>query len=113
MSSFQNVVMSIASVILILVLIFIGISLHNNKKTTAYPPVIADCPDYWIDMSEGDGNKCVNSKNLGSCNKKDMDFSSSFWTGYNGLCHKYKWARKCDLTWDGITNSSKHCTLKN
>jgi len=109
MSSFQNIVMSIASVILIIVLIFIGISLYNNKKHSAYPPVIADCPDYWLDMSNDDSNRCVNSKNLGSCNTKDMDFSSSFWTGSDGLCRKYKWARKCDLTWDGVTTNSNIC----
>jgi hypothetical protein len=23
------------------------------------------------------------------------------------LCHKYKWARSCDINWDGITNNPK------
>ena len=32
-----------------------------------------------------------------------MDFTGDFWQGSTGDCNKYKWARACDLTWDGIT----------
>ena len=30
-------------------MIFIGISLYRNKKNFQYPPVAANCPDYWLD----------------------------------------------------------------
>ena len=68
---------------------------QNNKK---YPPVIADCPDYWLDMSDGDTSKCVNVKKLGDGSCSDtMNFSQSIWQGSKGLCNKYKWAKKCIL----------------
>ena len=40
-----------------------------------------------------------------------MDFSYSHWNGKDGLCNKYKWAKKCDLTWDGITTSDDACNF--
>ena len=87
----------------------IGLVLVNSKNTDKWPPMIGDCPDYWIDMS-GNGGNCVNIKNLGSCNtntgKKNyqtMNFNQAPFTGSNGTCAKYKWANFCKLTWDGIT----------
>lgn len=108
-NTFQGVVMTIAVILLIICLIFIGISIYNRKYTLAYPPVVADCPDYWLDLSDGNASKCVNEKNLGTCNVDEMDFSKSMWTGSNGLCNKKQWAKACNLTWDGVTNSSVSC----
>jgi len=109
MAAFQKTVLMVAIVFLIISLIFIGHSLYNNKQNATYPPVVADCPDYWLDMSSGDGKRCVNAKNLGTCDKKEMNFSSSFWTNSDGLCHKYKWAKSCNLAWDGVTNATNPC----
>ena len=63
--------------------------------------------------SSGDGTEigtCYNVKNLGdpSC-PKSMDFSKPPWTGTDGLCNKYTWATKCDITWDGITDQANPC----
>lgn len=109
MATFQKITMIVALVILIICLIFIGISLYRSKYDSQFPPVVADCPDYWLDMSEGDGKICKNVKNLGTCNQTTMDFSSSFWTGNDGLCRKYQWAKQCNLTWDGVTNATDPC----
>jgi len=90
-------------------LVLIGYTL---KKGTAsvWPPIIGDCPDYWVDMS-GNGAQCVNVKDLGNGNCKPggsdkhltMDFTQPAFTGGNGLCAKYTWANACGVTWDGIT----------
>ena len=109
-NTFQSIVMTIAIVLLIICLVLIGMTIYNTKYNMAFPPVVADCPDYWLDESQGDASNCVNSKNLGTCNVNKMDFSKSMWTGNNGLCNKAKWAKACNLTWDGITNSSESCT---
>lgn len=112
MASFQKITMTVAVIILIICLAFIGYSLNSSKYNTQYPPVISDCPDYWKDMSDGDASNCVNTQTgLGDpgC-ETTMDFSSSFWTGDDGLCRKSQWAKKCNLTWDGVTNNSKACT---
>ena len=107
MASFQNSVLTIATILLVIVLIFIGISLYKNKNNYQYPPVVANCPDYWLDESDESGVKCVNSKNLGKkeCPKK-MDFSAAFWSSDKGLCLKKSMANNCDLTWDGVTNNN-------
>lgn len=119
--NFQKIVLSIAIVIFIILLIFIALALYNNKYSSVYPPTISQCPDYWLDkqnasdsggMSDNTSNQqCTNVKNLGnsSCDKK-MDFSGEFWKGATGTCNKYKWAKSCDLTWDGITNNSDICS---
>jgi len=110
MATFQNIVMIVAIIMLIICLIFVGVALYNQKFSTAFPPVVADCPDYWLDKSNGDSSNCENVKNLGkgSCSKT-MNFSTSSWTGENGSCNKSRWARACDLTWDGVTNNNNVC----
>jgi len=65
-------------------------------------------------FSSGDEVKigtCYNIQELGdpSCSP-EMDFSQDTWTGTDGDCNKYRWAKKCDITWDGITNQSNPCT---
>jgi hypothetical protein len=111
MSNFQTIVMSVSVVLLILCLIFIGISLYKNKYNNQFPPVLAKCPDYWIDESDkNNGSKCVNVQNLGNSQcAKTMDFSKSIWSGLQGLCYKSEWAKSCDLTWDGLDNNSEVC----
>ena len=105
---FQSIVLIIAVVLLIVILVIIGISM-SKAQTEQWPPLIGDCPDYWIDLS-GNGAKCVNQKGLGTCNGSvqqgqhlTMDFTNAAFTGSNGLCSKYKWATQCGITWDGIT----------
>ena len=112
-NTFQSIVMTIAIILLIISLIIVGISIYNTKYNVMFPPVIANCPDYWQDDSDGDASKCVNVKNLGTCDVQTMDFSTSMWTGNNGLCNKAKWAKACNLTWDGVTNSSVNCSDNN
>jgi len=111
MATFQSITMTIAIVLLVICLIMIGITLYNAKYHTKFPPVVADCPDYWLDMSDGDSSNCVNKmKGLGNPDcKTEMDFSKSHWTGDDGLCRKRKWATKCNLTWDGVTNNPDAC----
>jgi hypothetical protein len=105
--SFQKYVLIIALVILIVTLLFIGITIKQSKKEQ-WPPIIGDCPDYWIDLS-GNGGQCVNVKDLGSCKNTSSgghytkDFTTPAFTGSNELCSKYNWATNCGLSWDGIT----------
>jgi hypothetical protein len=107
--TFQKIVLIIAVILLILTLVLIGYSLSKAKSEAIWPPMIGDCPDYWVDLS-GNGAKCVNTHSLGTCNipssgkENAMDFSTSVFTGSNGLCAKYTWAKNCGVTWDGINS---------
>jgi hypothetical protein len=106
---FQKTVTTIAIVILIVSLSFIGIALYRAKYKSSYPPAIANCPDYW-DVS---GNLCLN-KNINpplgnSTCSRQMDFTTPGWSGRDAMCSKQKWARSCNLTWDGISDNVNLC----
>ena len=55
MNSFQVIVLSIAVVILILVLTFVGVLMSRTTGSTVFPPTANDCPDYWQVRSDGTG----------------------------------------------------------
>ena len=106
---FQKMVLTAAIVILIIMLVIIGMSLSKASYEDTWPPIVGDCPDYWVDMS-GNGEACLNSHSLGRCNvptegeNGTMNFNQSPFTGDNGTCSKYNWATGCKVTWDGITS---------
>ena len=114
--SFQKIVVGIAIVLLIIILIIIGYTMAKAKQDEDWPPVVGECPDYWIDL-EGDGAACTNKMSLGKCNlpvsgeDNSMNFSRPPFTGDNGTCAKFTWANGCNVTWDGITSViSNPCT---
>lgn len=106
--NFQKVVLIISAIILIIVLLFIGYSLSQSKSDIQWPPMIGDCPDFWVDLS-GNGEACFNSHSLGKCNIPTADeqgtknFNTYPYNAENGTCAKYTWAKGCGVSWDGIT----------
>ena len=54
--NFQRIVIIIAIILLIVCLILIGLVLVNSKSAQQWPPMIGDCPDYWVDTSVNCGN---------------------------------------------------------
>lgn len=111
--NFQRSVLLVATIALIGILSFIGYSMYKQTQSEVYPPVVADCPDYWdAEPLNGDPTKplCKNSKNIGGENcGKTMNFNSGEFSGDGGFCAKRKWATNCGLTWDGVTNSNRQC----
>ena len=109
MDGFQKFVLFSAIIILIITLVFIGISLTSANSNIAWPPMTPECPDWWTVDGSGNTSTCVNVKDLGTCPPQSgqkhltMNFNTPAFTGSNGLCSKYNWATKCGLTWDGIT----------
>jgi hypothetical protein len=107
--AFQKTVLIIATVLLIVILVVIGIVLSKSSETDNWPPIVGDCPDFWVDMS-GNGEACFNSQSLGTCNLPSKDkqntknFNEAPFNGENEECSKYKWANTCKVTWDGITS---------
>lgn len=101
--NFQRITIYIAIVLLLLTLSFIGYMIYKTKSSVTWPPMVSECPDYW---DVGSNNTCNNVQNLGTCDASSMDFSGPEWQGNSGLKCKYNWAKKCGITWDGITNSS-------
>jgi hypothetical protein len=109
MESFQKFVLFGAIIILIIALVFIGIALSYSKDQHQWPPMTPECPDYWVIDGSGNNTTCTNVKDLGICPAQSgqkhqiMNFQSSSFTGDNGPCNKYTWAKKCEVSWDGIT----------
>ena len=95
------------------------LSLSNSTNSIDWPPVVGNCPDYWVDLS-GNGSKCLNSQGLGSChdympttdNQNTMNFNQAPFIGTNGNCAKYRWAKKCKLSWDAITYGVQNPCIK-
>jgi len=120
----------VATVALILILIFVGVLLSKGDTNAAFPPSYGMCPDYWeIDASS---NKClipnIKTTKLNIGNMYDeveilkdaitytpgygydisnnvitqyIDFSDPKW---KGQCDKKKWANENGIVWDGISN---------
>ena len=122
MYTFQRTILIVAIVILLIAFTVIGLILAYSTNKSKWPPVIADCPDYWLAADPTNnlvtqhipnpnpkGSYCVNVKNLGTCPAANgqphltMNFNSSVFTGSNGTCAKYNWAKSCGVSWDGIT----------
>ena len=109
-TSFQKIVLIIAILFLTLFLVLIGLSLSNSSSTVGWPPIVGNCPDYWVDLL-GNGSKCFNSQHLGTCpaympsesNQNTMNFNKAPFIGTDGKCAKYRWANNCKLSWDGLT----------
>jgi len=109
MEVFQKTVLFGAIIILIVALVFIGIALSYSKDNEEWPPMIPECPDYWVIDGSGNNSTCINMKDLGTCQPQSgekhlrMNFNLPAFTGSNELCAKYTWATKCNVSWDGIT----------
>jgi hypothetical protein len=87
--------------------------MYKYQNTAIYPPILSDCPDYY-NLNNG---KCVSTgiwtiNDDTKCN--NIDFSGNIYRAVgtdrsSGLCAKKKWAKDCNITWDGITNNYSIC----
>lgn len=110
---FQKLILLIATVVLVVILLIFAYTLNGSSSQTTWPPVVGQCPDYWVDLS-GNGEKCLNTHSLGRCNipsegnQATMNFNQSPFTDDNGTCAKFTWANSCQVVWDGITSGVKN-----
>ena len=108
MEAFQKIVLFAAIIMLIIALVFIGMAL-TYATDQEWPPMTPECPDYWMIDGSGNNANCINVKDLGTCSPQSgqkhltMNFSGPAFSGSNEACAKYTWAKKCGLSWDGIT----------
>lgn len=134
MDYFYIIVSTIAVVILIILLTYIGIVMSKSGfNMPTFPPNYNTCPDFWEEM---DG-KCIipasaSNKNAGTIYNTDgsfklnssntpgfiprtsetgsknmVDFTNSTWgTGSTARCKIQKWANNYGLLFDGVTNFS-------
>ena len=121
MDIFYIIVLSIATILLILLLTYIGIKMKASKLSGGpYPPIKNSCPDYWTINDKGKcvqpgvagrnyGNKALNNTNTPNGfipADTSVDFSVVGWSagGKSAMCEQKKWASENGILWDGVTN---------
>ena len=85
-------------------------SYTETQSTLTWPRKISECPDYFI--SDGKGG-CKNTYNLGTCPSVDgvlqpnatVKFDSAEFTGDDAKYNKCRWAKNCQVSWEGIDTS--------
>ena len=94
--NFQRYVIIFFVVLLLIIMIFLGVTMSNNKATNIpWPPIISSCPDYWTDTPDepppetistyvqtcktSNGNECnwTNTTTGISCNKGEINCASN------------------------------------
>ena len=127
MASFNKTVIISALVILVISLTILGVFVAKSLSEAKFPPIDADCPDYWdIELTSDGKTKCVNNTNINTYtniskqgnDQKCSDYpTDSFYANGSGptsvLCSKYDWANTCGIVWDGVTNSTEIKNCKN
>ena len=104
-ATFQQIVLTFAIIFLIFILVIIGYSLTNSKTDKNWPPMVANCPDYWEDKTDSTlaavgSVKCENTQSITGC-----DVNNKIFLKTDTPCNKYTWATgaNCKAAWDGIT----------
>ena len=124
METFYLIVLSVAIILLIIILAYIGVYGMNEKSKSAFPPVKYDCPDYW--QKNGDG-ECViptSGPNMGTLdpnfigdapnkseiiginsNEDAINFEDPTWSASgSSRCAQKKWANDNGIVWDTVSN---------
>lgn len=99
--NFQKICIIIACVLLVILFSIIAVSFNSSYSKAIWPPIIANCPDYWNDLN-GDGTACVNVKGLGNNSSVTSKTQQVDFTNYSS-CNKYNYCNTNEITWDGIS----------
>lgn len=123
MDLFYIIVLTVAIIILIIILAFIGIGMkYHGSARGSWPPVESTCPDYW-NIDSSNPNNCLippsGSKNTGSIYNTDGTLNQTvnlikgydsannkinFNDPYYTACNKQLWSKNWGVYWDGYTN---------
>lgn len=100
--TFQRITLIVAGLMLVVMLLLVVYMMRQSIKSTNWPPMISECPDYFEVVSPG---VCNNVKGLGTCQGSAISFQAPEYQGTQGLSQKKQWAQHCGVVWDGITNN--------
>jgi hypothetical protein len=124
MDIFYVIVLTIAVILLILLLTYIGLQMKVSVKSKIYPPTQATCPDYWTINSDGtcqppttgNRNTITDKRSSPYANHTpgyktttgSIDFTDAGYYVYGGaknsICGQKNWANTYGVVWDGVTN---------
>jgi hypothetical protein len=130
--SFYLIVLSIAVIILIIALGFMGWMLSHQKDDIKFPGITTTCPEFWT--IDTDGKSCIQPNNFnkgtaapasgkgifesykktgtttwekmpGWTSGTKFDSTASTWgSGNEAICNKKKWSNDNKINWDTVTN---------
>lgn len=124
MNEFNVLVLNIAIVVFIITLIVVGVILYYSVNNARNPPFTTACPTYFkLDSS---GENCVidddtypstitypvEASDLDNLRTTCASVPVSKFKGTNKdkiLCAKNRWAKSCNVFWDGVTNNNSAC----
>ena len=113
LGGFQKTVLLVAIGILSLALFGIAILLMKEKRKKVFPNEIPECPDYYQTLDSGCSlalpfnEVSTRSEDPGGCANPGKIFKTQAkYTGANGRREKCKWAKRCGLAWDGVSNQN-------
>jgi hypothetical protein len=121
MWSFYTIVTIIATILLIISLSIVGVILSRRQNTKEFPEYQNMCPDFWsLDSSGNTICKPTNDVNTPMPNMLQLDnhvgvvkdSSNNIVsvniddTNWATLCEKSSWAKKYNISWDGVTNNN-------
>jgi len=138
MDNFYLIVITIAILLLIVILTYLGILMNNQKNSAIQFPTTEPhiCPDYWkTDENEDKKTVCVvpvDEVNIGDLlttittendeikthlentvgyNKKDNNIQTLDFNDEKewSVCKKKEWALKHNVFWNGVAEYSKDC----
>ncbi len=106
--NFQKIVLIIAIVILIVSLVFIGMQIKKSNSKQDWPPLVPQCPDFWVVDPITGFCKPTAKAPVSSCtaDRNGRDFRIAPFIGSRGTCEKKRWANSCTpspVAWEGIT----------
>ena len=122
-------VLNVAVIVFIITLVVVGIILYFSIRNASFPPFNTQCPTYYtLDASNNcvfDSARYVDTgtgffpamavKPSGD-NCVSVPVNKFFGNGFSDdevLCAKNRWATRCDVFWDGVTNNSRACFNQN
>lgn len=132
MDSFYLIVLAVATLVLILMLAFLGWNMSNAKKGTRFPTITTSCPDNWksekLIVGGAEIIACkrpesgqynygttltIDDKKKGYINAtypNSLNFADNLWNKDvkipNPTCAKKKWAEDYKIEWDSVKNAN-------
>lgn len=122
-------VLNIASIVFIITLVVVGIILYFNVRNSRFPPFDTQCPTYFRldasgvncifdgisypeppDLNERGRPVMAMPPSNAACNP--VPVSTFYMPGFTNdeiLCAKNRWAQRCGVFWDGVTNNPQAC----
>ena len=90
--NFQRYVIIFFVILLLIIMIFLGVTMSNNKATNIpWPPIISSCPDYWTDTPDEPPpetiSTCVQNCINDECTSECTEIQNPAYTNYIPIPH--------------------------